>query len=90
MEYESEFGILIVGRFDGRFRRDIWVSRLTGERFAERCFATGPNDKSNAHNSMTCYGGSYDPRCSCCWLNFGHTEEYHKRYTEGGSNSKTG
>lgn len=36
-------------------------------------FATGPDDDSPNHS----VGRGYDPRCSCCWLNFGHTADYH-------------
>ena len=77
MEYVSEFGTLLVGRFDGRFRRDTWISARTGERFAEPAFAAGPEDKSNRHNHSI--GQGYDPRCSCCYLNFTHTQELHNR-----------
>lgn len=78
MQYTNEYGTLIVGKFDGRRRVDTWVSAQTGERFVERVFAVDEKDKSNVHNSNSSYGGHYDPNCSCCYLNFTHTEELHQ------------
>ena len=37
----------------------------------ESWFAGSMNDDS-PH-----YRGEYDPKCSCCWLHFGHTVECH-------------
>lgn len=37
----------------------------------ERYFAAGIKDVSHP------YRGQYDSKCSCCWLGFGHTAEYH-------------
>lgn len=79
MQYESEYGTLTTGKFAGGRRHDTWTSKATGEVFHESAFACGPADQSNRHNSSSCYGGSYDPRCACCYLNFTHTEEKHQQ-----------
>lgn len=77
MLYEGTYGTNEPGtpyRDEGTwFRVDTWTSRRTGEVFRERRFAGGPRDTSDA------YHGKYDPRCSCCWLNFSHTEDCHTR-----------
>src|SRR5437016_7423390 len=52
-----------------RYDRNLW-----GSCDLERWFCTGTNDRSGHHDHE-----DYDPRCSCCWLNFGHTEDYHAR-----------
>ncbi len=77
MTYELTYGTLTIGRFDGRWRRDTYVTHC-GAVFSEPALATGPDDKSNRHNGMsaTC-GGNYDPACSACWLGACHTEAYH-------------
>lgn len=77
MQYKTEYGTLIVGKFDGVRRRDIWIADRDGQRYCEPAFATGPRDKSNIHNHSIGHG--YDPRCSCCYLGFLHTEEAHKQ-----------
>jgi len=53
-------------------RKDLYIP--TGE--YDCLFVAGPNDNSPVHT-----GGmhTYDPSCSCCWLNFAHSEECHKQ-----------
>ena len=81
MEYRLQFGTLIVGHFTGRRRMDVYVSDVSGQRYYEPAFATGPSDKSNRHDCSIGYG--YDARCSCCYLGFTHTEEAHKQRIGG-------
>lgn len=43
-----------------------------------RVHALNRYDTSPTHNHMhASYGGSYDARCSCCWLNIAHTTALH-------------
>lgn len=41
-------------------------------------FVTGPKDFSPSHDSNR----DYDFDCSCCYLGFAHSENYHKRSIE--------
>lgn len=75
--YHGEYGTLETGQFVGRRRRDVWTSKATGEQFTEPAFATGPDDDSRRHDHTIGHG--YNPRCSCCWLGFTHTERYHRQ-----------
>lgn len=81
MEYQLEFGRLVVGRFTGRRRMDVYISAVSGERYYEPAFAAGPDDKSNRHNHTI--GNGYDARCSCCYLGYTHTEEAHQKKIGG-------
>jgi hypothetical protein len=58
------------------FRRDKYIP--TGN--YDLVFVIGPDDHSPIHK----YGyevnhAGYDARCSCCWLGFAHSEEYHEQ-----------
>ena len=59
------------------FRHDQGYHRIDqckcedGSVVPDRILCAGPRDMSPV------YDGQYDVRCSCCWLNFGHTEEKH-------------
>lgn len=78
--HTSKYGTLITGRYADRRRYDTWISASDGQHYPEPTFATGKDDQSNNHNSMSAYyGGDYQgERCACCYLGFTHTEEYHK------------
>ena len=73
--HQMQYGVLSVGKFNGRRRQDIYVSHVDGERYAESAFATGSDDTSPRHDNNK----NYDPKCSCCWLGFCHTENYHQQ-----------
>uniref|UniRef100_A0A6M3IML6 Uncharacterized protein n=1 Tax=viral metagenome TaxID=1070528 RepID=A0A6M3IML6_9ZZZZ len=49
----------------------------------DRVFTTNTKDNSPIHNNMTYgEGAGYDPDCSCCFLGFPHSENYHKQSLE--------
>jgi hypothetical protein len=57
------------------FRTDLWTCKRDGSEERERLFAAGPDDDTPV------YRGPYNPDCSCCWLNFGHTTAAHEKRT---------
>ena len=85
MKYQTRYGQHEIGtpRYsDGVWIRvDTYTSNETGEISPVRCFAAGRNDTSyQFHSYYAEYGnGNYDPRCSCCWLNFSHTIDEHNQ-----------
>jgi hypothetical protein len=60
-----------------RFDRNDWSSQFDPSVFGhvESWFCAGRTDSSGHYNSID----HYDARCSCCWLGFGHTLDYHNR-----------
>jgi hypothetical protein len=77
VQYETEYGMLTVRpeTYDGTYRLDLWLGKEPGDRpIVERCFSTGPQDTSPRQARS-----GYDPRCACCWLNFTHSEDYHRQ-----------
>lgn len=72
---KSEYGTRIVGRFDGRLRRDTYISDSDGQPCGDPIFAVDSRDDSPPHDKLS----KYDPRCHSCWLNHGHTEQYHSK-----------
>jgi hypothetical protein len=44
---------------------------LDGDSETYIVFITDKNDHSKV------FDGEYDPECSCCWLNFAHSEQCH-------------
>jgi len=62
---------------DGTWRRcDTW--KFEEERpEVESCISTGPDDDSERFSESR--NGKYNPVCSCCYLHFSHTVDYHNR-----------
>jgi len=80
MEYKLKYGTLQTGipyrsHENTWFRIDKYISNENMEVFNERAFCSGPDDKSARHGDN---GERYNPKCSCCWLNFIHTNERHE------------
>jgi hypothetical protein len=77
--YDKPFTIIRYRRYiDGsaqRFDRNEWHSQFDPEVFGrvESWVAAGTADTSGHFNALD----HYDRRCSCCWLGFGHTLDYH-------------
>jgi hypothetical protein len=72
IQYRSEYGCLHVGKYDGKWRRDVWVSARTGERFCEPALADGHKDQTDIQRQ-------YDCQCSACYLNITHTTAAHQK-----------
>jgi hypothetical protein len=76
--YETEYGTIEVNEYRREGQRlDTYTSKIDGQKSRDLIFCAGPQDISNQHNSGMGYGGEYNPKCSCCWLGFGHSEEAH-------------
>jgi hypothetical protein len=75
--HEMTYGVLhVLGAIRGERRRaELYVSKQDGKEYRETSFAASPGDLSPRHDHGI--GGGYDSRCSCCYLNFSHTQEYH-------------
>ena len=63
------------------YRVDTYTSK-SGEVSRERYFAAGREDDSNIW-----YGERDHERCSCCYLNFGHTTDSHNRHIANHDNA---
>jgi len=74
----------VVQRYELRGRTWFrWDRHSNGQ--VDHYFCIGQLDKSGHWNSLSAtMSGSYDPHCSCCWLGFGHTEDYHKQQVQPG------
>lgn len=82
----NEIGVPYRSEGQTWFRNDIYRSS-SGE-VNERRFAAGPEDQSPMARNMYAGKGNchYDPNCSCCWLGFSHTLDYHNKNIKAGAN----
>ena len=63
------------------FRSDLYHPNNTNELPVwERVFCAGRDDFSAPH---CIYPDGYNSRCSCCYLNIGHTKKLHQERTKG-------
>jgi len=62
---------------DGKYSRraDLWVNKHTGKKVVEGIICSGTTDLS----PVISRDENYNPECSCCYLGFAHTEEYHNK-----------
>lgn len=89
-EYDGPYGRVFVGvpyrsGMGTYFRDDGYLSHdPSSELLVERVFAAGKADDTR-HHFAPHDGDRYDARCSCCWLNFGHTVASHEHSIQSAS-----
>lgn len=72
-------GTIEVIGYEAPWRREIfsWDDEPE-QRFFEKAMTDDPHDVSKHHSIYL----GYHPKCSCCWLNIPHTENYHRASLE--------
>jgi hypothetical protein len=80
LRHECEYGYFVIERWargDGATVRRIerYHPNDGREPIVEWSFAASLKDVSPRHDK----NHGYNARCSCCWLGFTHTDDYHAR-----------
>lgn len=78
--YTNELGTLeVTGRMARLgMRLDTWRPNDGREPITETCFVTGSDDFSRRADHT-----EYNEKCSCCWLGFTHSINYHNSQLGG-------